>query len=483
MLCATPLEALADPARALLFQIVRPYLESVRITLTELVFDPREQRKLLNSGTRYQEYIQRLAVLQGKTVKTPVTERVRDLIAIADAATKLVETTLKRVPPDTPPDPVRLDAAAADGETGTAMAGVLLAGWLAASPDFAAKATLCVQIMREAKSAPAFALLERTMAELLLMEPSAAALGVGYDNAMATTRMCLALAGDEAALGETVPFVRTVALARAGRPSPALHQAARERLRAALASPASFAKRDPGGEMKMARGLRARIAARALFADDAEIGAELSRRFARMVAPESLDPILAREQGVARKLLLLLQLHAEIDDPGARRSLEGAIASWLAYRDFRDEFHSVGLATDEKALQLSETAKAFAASAIPEALRLRFKEAAAVLFATPQAGDRRISPRMIAGPEDRVQVMGQRVPLRNWSETGLLFGPAAHLAMGQRVPGNVILRNAYLNLVFDVEMQIMRVADGLIGARYTCPDPNIRARIKAHFAR
>lgn len=482
MLCATPLDALADPARALLFVVAKPHLEAARITTTELVFDPREQRKLLNSGTRYQEYIQRVAVLQGKLVKTPVTERVKDLLAATDGAGKLVEAALKRLPVDGSIDAEKLDAAANDGPEGFVVAGAMLALWLSLKPEWTGKAELCAYLLKEARTPHAMALLDRTLAELLTLEPAAAALGVGYDNALATLRMCLALAGEGTAMGETTPLVRAIALARGPRPVPALDAAARERLRACLASPASFAKRDPAAEMKMARGLRGRIAALPLLAGDPAIAEELSRRYARMVSQESLEPVLAREQGVARKLLLLLQLHAELDDPGARRSLESAIASWLAYRDFKDEFFAVGLATDERAALLAETAKAFQAAAVPDALKLRFKELAAVNFAAPQAGDRRISPRMVAGPEDKVQALGQRVPLRNWSETGLLFGPAASFTQGQRMSASVILRNGYLNLVFDAELEIVRVADGLVGARYTCLDAAARSKIKIHFA-
>jgi hypothetical protein len=220
------------------------------------------------------------------------------------------------------------------------------------------------------------------------------------------------------------------------------------------------------------------------LAGDAEIANELSRRFGRMVAPESLDPLLQREAGVARKLLLLLQLHTEFDDANARRSLEGAISNWLHYRDLKDEFFGVGLAPDEKSALLAEAAKAMGAALIDPNLKQRFKEVVAVNFPSVQTGgDRRIAPRMVAGPEDKVQVMGQRAQLRNWSETGLLFGPASNLRMDQRLNGTVILRNAFLNLVFDAEMHIVRVGEGgLIGARYTCLDPNARARIKAHFA-
>jgi hypothetical protein len=421
-------------------------------------------------------------VLQGKLVRTAVTERVKDLIAAADGAAKLVEASLKRVPAHGGIDADKLDAAAADGGDGFVVAGATLALWLSTKPDWAGKAELCAHLLRDAKSAPVLALLDRTLAELLSLEPAAAALGVGSENPLAIVRLCLALSGEAAALAETTPLVRGIVQACAGRGTPALDLTARERLRAALASPASFAKRDPAGEMKMARGLRARIAALPLLAGDPAIFEELSRRFARMVAPESLDPVLAHEQGVVRKLVLLLQLHAELDDSGARRSLEGAIANWLAYRDFKDEFFAVGISTEDRAAQLVETGKAFQIAGIPDALKLRFKELAAVHFAAPQAGDRRISQRMVAGPEDKVQAMGQRVPLRNWSESGLLFGPAVNFFVGQRLQASVILRNAYLNIVFDAELEIVRVADGLVGARYKCLSSSARGRIKTHLA-
>lgn len=479
MHCIEPAEGLTDEARALLFQVARIYCEGARITVTELAFDPREQKRLLNAGTNFQEFVQRVAILQGRTLKTPVTERVRDLLAIVDGASKLVEAAAKKIPEGATPDAHALDAA---GDP--IFAGALLAHWLSSTREWPGKAEICVRLLAQARDANAQALIERTLAELLSMEPASAALGVGFDNAPAVVRMALSLAGDKGALPESVPVVRAIVGALGGRRSSALEQIARERLRAALASPASLAKRDPAGEMKMARGLRTRIDELPALSDNGEIASELSRRFARMVTPESLDPLLQRESGVARKLLLLLQLHSEFDDAHARRSLEGAIGNWLHYRDLKDEFFGVGLAPDEKAALLAEAAKAVGAAAIDPNLKQRFKEVVAVNFPSVQSGsDRRISPRMVAGPEDKVQILGQRAQLRNWSETGLLFGPASNLRQDQRLNGTVILRNAFLNLVFDAELHIVRVGDGgLIGARYNCLDPNARSRIKAHFA-
>lgn len=210
MHCIEPAEALSDAARALLFQVARTYCEGARITVTELVFDPREQKKLLNAGTNFQEFVQRVAILQGRTLKSPVTERVRDLLAIVDGASKLVDAAAKKIPEGSTPDAHALDAA---GDP--VFAGALLARWLSAAREWPAKSEICVRLLAQTRDPGAQALLERTLAELLSMEPAAAALGVGFDNALATVRMSLAFAGDRPATQESVSVVRAIVGARA----------------------------------------------------------------------------------------------------------------------------------------------------------------------------------------------------------------------------------------------------------------------------
>lgn len=64
-----------------------------------------------------------------------------------------------------------------------------------------------------------------------------------------------------------------------------------------------------------------------------------------------------------------------------------------------------------------------------------------------------------------------------------MFGPfAGTLLPGQTLRGTVLLRNAYISIGFEANLEIVRFADGLVGAKYTCADPHVRQRIKAHFA-
>jgi hypothetical protein len=181
--------------------------------------------------------------------------------------------------------------------------------------------------------------------------------------------------------------------------------------------------------------------------------------------------------------LVLLGLHADIEDPNARKYLAATIDGLVENQEFKSDFYVPGMAHDEKRAIAAQVSQAFATSQLADAKRQRFREIAATAFADlASAGDRRIAPRSIAGPEDRVLVGGQRVPLRNWSETGVMFGPFSGLAQpGQRMKATVMLRNGYISMGFEADLEIVRFVDGLVGARYTCADPHVRQRIKAHF--
>ncbi len=488
MLCHSPDDVFQTPARELLFRVAQPYLEQVRLTATELMFDPREHRKILNAATKFQEYLQRVAILQGQQSQKPVADRMRQTLDMVDAAMRAVEAAARRRQAAAP-DAAALDASALDAAAAAAPleAGIALALALASAPpgDFAARATICFQLLGGVRTPVAVDLLDHTLAQMLRLKIAAAAL-VGPTDALAIQiRACLAIAGDADAIrANRSSFVAEIARLNGVHSLPHLAAAAVDTFDAALAGPAKLAERDPMEELKTTRDLRRKIAVLPVLAAAPQLAENLSRRMSRLVVPESLDPLLAREQGTGRKLLVLVRLYNEIDDTNARRHLDAMVANLVESRDFKDEFFAPGLAHDEKRALVGEVAEAVGASAMIEMRKLRYREVAALAFADlGQVAGRRMSPRMSAGPEDRVQLMGQRVPLRNWSETGLMFGPfAGLLAPGQTLRATVLLRNAYISIGFEASLEIVRFSDGLVAAKYNCADPHIRQRIKAHFA-
>jgi hypothetical protein len=63
-----------------------------------------------------------------------------------------------------------------------------------------------------------------------------------------------------------------------------------------------------------------------------------------------------------------------------------------------------------------------------------------------------------------------------------MFGPFVGIAQpGQRMKATVMLRNGYISMGFEADLEIVRFVDGLVGAKYTTVDPHVRQRIKAHF--
>jgi hypothetical protein len=484
MFCEAPSDVFEPQARELLFRVAQSYLEQARITATELAFDPREHRKILGATTKFQEYLQRVAILQGQSASKPVTERMRHVLDCVDGAMRLAEAQARRQQGGEALDAATLDACAAGGllEAGIALA---LALGAVTPGDWAGRATLCASLLSASQEPVAFGLLDQTLAELLRLKASVAVL-IGRGDALAVqVRACLAIAGDgdamrtnrSAIIGEIVRLKTKHRLA-------AIERAAVENLNAALACAANLAARDPLDELKTTRDLHSKIVALPLLAADVDLADNLSRRMSRLVAPESLEPLLAREIGIGRKLLALVRLYSDIDDANARRYLDAMAHGLIESRDFKDEFFTPGLAHDEKRALVAEASEALQGSAFAETRKQRYREVAALAFADlGQAPGRRLSPRMAAGPEDRVQIMGQRVPLRNWSENGLMFGPfSGVLAPGQSARATVLLRNAYISVGFEAALEIVRFSDGLVGARYSCADPHIRQRIKAHFA-
>jgi hypothetical protein len=487
MFCTTPAEAFGAAARETLFRVALPYLDQVRITATELAFDPREHRKILNSATKFQEYVQRVAILQGQQLKNPVAERMRQTLELVDGAMRLIETEAKGQPDAHAADAAMLDRlAASDPALGPVRAGIALAAVLSAlgGGNWLLRANRCLELLDGAHNPACIALIDQTLAELLRMKPSCTALVGPADNLALTVRACLALAGDAAsAAGGNSAFVSGLVARKAGRDMPFVDRATVEILNGAITGPASLAKRDPTLELNSTRDLRRKVTSLPLLDADKDLADNLSRRLTRLTAPESLNPLIAREIGVGRKLLVLLGLHADIEDPNARKYLAATIDGLVENQEFKSDFYVPGMAHDEKRAIAAQVSQAFATSQLADAKRQRFREIAATAFADlASAGDRRIAPRSIAGPEDRVLVGGQRVPLRNWSETGVMFGPFSGLAQpGQRMKATVMLRNGYISMGFEADLEIVRFVDGLVGARYTCADPHVRQRIKAHF--
>jgi hypothetical protein len=102
--------------------------------------------------------------------------------------------------------------------------------------------------------------------------------------------------------------------------------------------------------------------------------------------------------------------------------------------------------------------------------------------APAEGSDRRASPRVPTSANDYVTFNNVRFPLRNWSATGVLFGPmGTPPAVGQKLALKVTVTCGHERLRFDAACDVVRVANGQVAARYECQSSDVAATIRAHF--
>lgn len=483
MFCETEAETFADPARELIFQVARGYLERRAITATELVFEPAQHKALLDDGARFQEILQRIALLQGQHTKRPVLERMKELTALAEAAMRRVEAQAAKLPTLT---------AIAEAEQQGFLRGTMIDEWvrdgvvvarlIAASDGWEAKAGLCLDLLEAGLGNESHALADQTLSEILRLKPAAPSL-YGEAGRRRLIDICLGLAGEN--LPSDVPEV----LRRLRQTVDAMalsHSRAAicEKLAEALDGSLPLFSNEPYLEWQGLQMLRQRLAARPLLAGDPAIQTNLARRFARFATPELLNPILAREPDIARKLLFLLGLYREVEEGNARFELQGILSHYMEHRDFKTQFLGPQATREEFATLAAAISEALVRADIPDQRKARLLDQfRSQLAAVVKPNGQRNIQRGQGGPNDAVIVQGLRIPLRNWSPVGLLFGPCPPgMAIGDKLSIAVEIRSAGLNLDFRAEAEVLRVTDDVVAARYACNDAAIVQHIKSYFA-
>lgn len=489
MFCETDAEAFADPARELIFQVARGYLERQGITSTDLVFDPAQHRAMLNDGARFQEILQRVALLQGQHTRRPVAERMKELTALAEAGMRRVEAAAAALPAfNSFADAQRQGLFAGSNLDEWIRSGVTLARLLTLAGNWEKRAALCLDVLETAaEGSESHGMADQTMAEILRLQPAAPVLFGEKANRRRMITLCMGMGGDEMPADAHAALQRLRGLL-AKQVLPRTADALRARLVEMLHGTASVFSTEPYDEWQAMQGLKQKMQGLKLFSADPEIAASMARRFARFASPELLNPILARETEIARKLSFLLQLYAEIEDGNARFELQGILTHYMDHRDFKTQFIGPQTSREEFASLAAAISGALATIDIPEPRKGRlleqFRNQLAVVVKPSGA---RSNQRGICGAKDAVIVRGLRFPLKNWSPMGLLFGPCStaltsKLEAGSKLSVAVEIRNSLLSLDFTAEAEVLRVSDGLIAARYVCSDVAVQQRIKTYFA-
>lgn len=489
MFCETEADTFADPARELIFQVARGYLERQNITATDLVFDPGQHRVLLNDGPRFQEILQRIALLQGQHTKRPVNERMKELTAIAEAAMQRVETASAALPAlSSIAEAKQQNLFGGSNLNEWVRGGVAFARLLAKANGWDARAKLCLDVLDiTAPEGESHGMADQTLSEILRLAPAAPVLFGENANRRRMIAICLGLAGGEMPTDSHVLLLRLRSLFTQQSLS-RTSDAVRMRLAEMLHGTGALYGSEPHAEWQAMLDLKQKVLGLQMFAGDEGITGNLTRRFTRFASPELLNPILARETEIARKLQFLLQLYREIDDGNARFELQGIISHYMDHRDFKTQFIGPQTGKEEFASLAAAISSALTDIDIPEPRKSKLQEQfRAQLAAVVKPAGARSNQRGIGGPKDAVITRGLRVALKNWSPVGLQFGPCSatltsKLTVGSKLSVAVEIRNSLISLDFTAEAEVLRIDNGLVAARYVCSDVPTQQRIKTYFS-
>lgn len=484
MFCETEAEAFADPARELIFQVAGAYLERRGITATELVFDPAQHQALLNDGSRFQEILQRIALLQGQHTRRPVSERMKELTALAEVAMRRVETQAAQMPEISGLEQALQQSLLSGTDLdGWVRAGTVFSRLLKAAGGWADQAQLCLRVVAGVEG-EIRSMADQTLSEILRFKPAAAAIFGDNVNRRGMIEFCISLLEAKPAPGNLSPVMMQLQHTEGLAELPLTKAAIRTRLAEMLGGTMPLFHPEPQQEWQAMLVLKQRIAAVKELAGDEQVAAALARRFTRFATPDLLNPILARETEFARKLLFLLQLYREVADASARFELLGVFGHYLEHRDFKTQFVGTQSSREDFAALAAGILSELMQADIPGPRKTTYLQ----LFRSQLAGvvkpvGQRSVQRGVGGAQDFVLLHGQRIPLRNWSPVGLQFGPSStSLTAGAKLPVKVIVQTPALSIEFRATAEVLRVADGMVAARYQCEDPAVMQRIRDYFA-
>jgi hypothetical protein len=226
--------------------------------------------------------------------------------------------------------------------------------------------------------------------------------------------------------------------------------------------------------------LKACIAANPALSVEPGLIQQIQRRANALIISPKFSELLSSERTPSRKLLMVIRLLPDVSDHDAKSMLLSTIFEFFETLDIRKEIATTSVK------DVSEICAALAAAAgrspdIPAARTAKFVEGLKIQLSGNDPNKRKVD-RTAAGPDDMVEINYAKVPLKNWSPKGLLFGPYQGIAAeGDKMFLTVLIRQPFLTLNFQVDAVVVRAVDGLIAVQYKFRDRSAEQKVKAHF--
>lgn len=327
--CEEPEDLFTADAREVITRACSAYLAPRKLTTMEILYSPRHQSDLMNSGTSAMQAVQKAASWQVRGMSVPVSERIRRLWDIVDKAKlTLTERVEALAPvPITPENALDLLAAGA-GEDSAAFEfriSCSLAAGLADKKVWKDKLDTLLKVGAAAQTPEALSCVDRFLGEALRPVDALSEVLGAFSTAGDGVAALLALVNDTARPTDAppkaalaVPFYKL--LARAPMPD----------TRAALAG--HIVRLVTGSDKMTNKALVDEIGfvvelRDTMVLDGALIGGAasqeaLERRLSRALSDQTIDMLMQGTRSVGERVLRAVALHKKVFGDGAREYLE-----------------------------------------------------------------------------------------------------------------------------------------------------------------
>lgn len=472
-------------ARLMIGRVCRDYLDENILTPIELLHHSGHAKLLNGAENLCAALVQKAAVAQAQATNSPVRDKVKKLYAITTAAITQVEAFEKRLPATPLTHRLLTQLTASDPLYGGRIAFCGLAHHLNMSKSWTEKAERCLALIEPGIDQAAVTVLDEALAEILHGKTAVPELLGKFRDARVRIIQLMSLLDARYAVDDhayETDFARRLADICAKHKMPAMRDAIVQLIRRLLQSSVPLLSEEPVEEFAATREVYALLTKDRDFA--LELGAAdlFEKRMVRLVTAEKLQRLIPGHYS-APKLMQGLKLFEETIGEGPKEILLKYISYLFEHRDLEKEFVDPAYSLEEKVEIAQELRKKLISAGLSDHRREAFLGILDPLSEKLAKGDQRKSSRNQCGPEDHVVLEGNRIPLKNWSVRGLLFGPITGTFFeGEQLKLTVKIKNPKLQITFDAEGDVVRYTeDGMVAMTYKCLDKQLAKKVALYF--
>lgn len=370
-ICEEPTDLFSADAREVITRACSTYLGPRKLTPIELLYNPRHQADLMNSGTSAMQAVQKTASWQVRGMSVPVSERIRRLWDIVDQAKLDMVARVEELDPQpiTPESAVSLLLPAA-GEDNADFAFRIMCGLSAGLADkktWKDKIDSVLQIGAAAAEGPALNCIDMLLSELLRAADALADVvgdfataGDGVDTLLPLVTGAAKPTDAPPKASLAVPFYKLLTRA----PMPGTRTALAGHVVRLVAGSDKMTNKSLSDEIGFVVELRER-----LMLDGALIGGEatqeaLERRLARSLSDQTIDMLMQGTRSVGERVMRAVSLHRKVFGETARGYLEQYVVELMGQPQIETKLVPEGLSVRQQIKALGALHRALATSGI-----------------------------------------------------------------------------------------------------------------------